>query len=179
MSLDLSQVPQYRSRKVVRAFKIEKIVECIHAVGSPIHNYLVCGAGNRHMTLTADWHEKHKPEIGGYIVLYLTPDDPVGHTSYCPQVEFERDHTYLAIDTWQSTKVVHALPIAGVTWTDPVGVNGYRLMFNHPASPDPVSVTEEWYSKFEPGPGWYYVIYEGGYTSCSPAHKFVSGYDRI
>lgn len=179
MTLDLSQVPQYRSRKVVRAFKIEKITECMRVVGDPIATYLVSGSHKGRQTITADWREKHQPEVGGYLVLYATSGAPVGHMSYCPGDVFERDHTYLALDSWHSTKVVHALPIAGVAWTDPIGADGYRLSLNHPAAPDPIHVTQEWYRKFEPAPGWYYVIYEDGYTSCSPAQQFVSGYDRI
>lgn len=37
-------------------------------------------------------------------------------------------------------------------------------------------VTAEWFAKHEPHVGGYYVVYEDGYTSFSPAAAFESGY---
>lgn len=39
-----------------------------------------------------------------------------------------------------------------------------------------VPVSLGWYSKHQPKIGGYYVVYEDGYTSYSPAEAFESGY---
>ncbi len=43
----------------------------------------------------------------------------------------------------------------------------------------PISVSEEWVSKHSPQTGGYYVRYEDGYESFSPAKAFEDGYTRI
>lgn len=43
----------------------------------------------------------------------------------------------------------------------------------------PVSVSYSWDTKYEPEAGGYYVVYEDGYASVSPAATFESGYTRI
>lgn len=40
----------------------------------------------------------------------------------------------------------------------------------------PVEVSAEWYRRHKPQPGGYYVVYEDGYTSYSPAKAFEDGY---
>ena len=42
-----------------------------------------------------------------------------------------------------------------------------------------IEVTREWYKKHEPHSGGYYVVYEDGYASFSPADVFESGYTEI
>lgn len=34
-------------------------------------------------------------------------------------------------------------------------------------------------AKYNPQPGWYYVVYEDGYTAFSPAEAFENGYTAI
>lgn len=50
-----------------------------------------------------------------------------------------------------------------------------------PADDDyaPFEVSEDWALKHSPQPGGYYVVYEGGYKSYSPAEAFEDGYTRI
>jgi hypothetical protein len=43
----------------------------------------------------------------------------------------------------------------------------------------PIACTEQWLAKHKPEPGGYYVVYEDGYTSFSPAEAFESGYTLI
>lgn len=43
----------------------------------------------------------------------------------------------------------------------------------------PFMVTADWFSRTNARPGDYWVQYEDGYTSCSPAHAFESGYTLI
>jgi len=43
----------------------------------------------------------------------------------------------------------------------------------------PFSVGQEYIRKHQPKVGGYYVVYEGGYKSWSPADAFEDGYTRI
>ncbi len=43
----------------------------------------------------------------------------------------------------------------------------------------PVEVDAEWMQRHKPKIGGYYVVYEDGYKSFSPADAFESGYTRI
>lgn len=43
----------------------------------------------------------------------------------------------------------------------------------------PLPVDAAWYRKHDPAPGGYYVVYEDGYKSYSPAKAFEDGYTRI
>lgn len=43
----------------------------------------------------------------------------------------------------------------------------------------PIAVDAAWYRKHDPTAGGYYVVYEDGYTSFSPAAAFESGYTRL
>lgn len=71
-------------------------------------------------------------------------------------------------------KTVHALKIETV---DRV-IGGVRLNFADkgyaPIKPDSSII-----SRYMPVPGDYYVVYEDGYKSISPAKAFEDGYTRI
>lgn len=43
----------------------------------------------------------------------------------------------------------------------------------------PIAVDAKWFRKHNPEKGGYYVVYEDGYISYSPAAAFESGYTRI
>jgi len=43
----------------------------------------------------------------------------------------------------------------------------------------PIKVDYNFMSKHKPKPGGYYVVYEDGYKSFSPAEAFEDGYSRI
>jgi hypothetical protein len=77
-------------------------------------------------------------------------------------------------------KEVHALKIAEVHYFSPAAgtANHGRLLFEDDryASMD---VTPEWVAKHDPKAGGYFVVYEDGYSSFSPAEAFESGYTRI
>lgn len=79
-------------------------------------------------------------------------------------------------------KEVHALKIAYVLNPDPVDMAGaslhplLRFENDHYAS---MEVTPEWVAKHDPKAGGYFVAYEDGYTSFSPAEAFESGYTHI
>jgi hypothetical protein len=43
----------------------------------------------------------------------------------------------------------------------------------------PFSVSAEWVNKHNPEVGGYYVVYDDGYSSWSPAKAFEDGYTRV
>lgn len=43
----------------------------------------------------------------------------------------------------------------------------------------PIPVSADWYRKHNPDAGGYYVVYDDGYTSFSPAKAFEEGYTRL
>jgi len=43
----------------------------------------------------------------------------------------------------------------------------------------PMQITSHMYAKFNPVAGWYFVVYEDGYQSFSPAKAFEEGYTLI
>lgn len=56
------------------------------------------------------------------------------------------------------------------------GLDGYILCF---AGGVRMPVTPEWVSKHAPAVGGYFVMYQDGYTSYSPAAAFEAGYTRV
>lgn len=44
---------------------------------------------------------------------------------------------------------------------------------------EPFFVEKDWFQKHSPEKGGYYVVYQGGYASYSPAADFESGYTLI
>lgn len=71
---------------------------------------------------------------------------------------------------YECHKVVHALKILGIS------LNG-ELGFEFPF--DSILMDREWLDKHNPEVGGYYVVYQDGYKSFSPAEAFESGYTRI
>lgn len=80
--------------------------------------------------------------------------------SGAPQTEMPR---------YQSHKQVWALKIASV--------DGLRLSFAE-AGYAPIAVKPELFARYTPVPGDYYVVYDDGYKSLSPAKAFEEGYTR-
>lgn len=75
---------------------------------------------------------------------------------------------------YQCHKIVHALKIQTVEFIR----NGALIT---PAEPGfaAFEVSADYVAKHRPQDGGYYVVYEDGYTSWSPAEAFESGYTRI
>lgn len=76
---------------------------------------------------------------------------------------------------YKSHKEVHALKIVSIRSRSVA--DGARLHFDHPFAP--IEVDQKWLEQHEPKEGGYYVVYEDGYTSWSPAEAFESGYARV
>ncbi len=76
---------------------------------------------------------------------------------------------------YQSHKKVWALKIKSLVILDDGGATiipeeeGYEIFY----------VNQEYVAKHKPQVGGYYVMYEGGYESWSPADAFEGGYTKI
>lgn len=55
---------------------------------------------------------------------------------------------------------------------------GAHLFFEE-AGYAPRPVNADWYRKHDPSPGGYYVVYDDGYASFSPATAFEEGYTKL
>lgn len=74
-------------------------------------------------------------------------------------------------------KEVWALKIRDALLPTPMNGSG-RLVPENKVF-EPIEVDAEYMQKHKPMPGGYYVVYEDGYKSFSPAAAFESGYTRI
>lgn len=72
---------------------------------------------------------------------------------------------------YQSHKKVWALKIIGIS------IDGFLSFEGEIYAPIPME--KEWLDKHNPEVGGYYVVYEDGYRSYSPASAFEAGYTRI
>lgn len=74
-------------------------------------------------------------------------------------------------------KIVGALKIADFEtssqWPDGVTIYFEEIGF------EPILVNKKWCDKHQPSRGGYYVVYDDGYTSYSPADAFEKGYTKI
>jgi len=75
---------------------------------------------------------------------------------------------------WRCHKVVRAAKIRRIIQL-PGG--GAVLLFDEAVKE--IDVEEAWITKHAPSGDGYYVVYEDGYASWSPAAAFESGYDLI
>lgn len=77
---------------------------------------------------------------------------------------------------YQCHKKVHAVKILSIGL---VGEDSKQVII--PADPgyEDIPVSDEWVAKHNPKIGGYYVVYEDGYASFSPAKAFEDGYTRI
>ena len=76
---------------------------------------------------------------------------------------------------YQCHKQVWALKIAGIV------IDQHGMVYFQPAEAgyDKVPLTPEYFAKHKPEVGGYYVVYDDGYKSYSPAAAFEGGYKRI
>lgn len=81
------------------------------------------------------------------------------------------------VPRYKCHKEVNALKIAMVA-IDEEGSGSLRLIFEDTRFAS-IVVSQEWVSTRHPEDGGYWVEYDDGYTSFSPAKAFESGYTRI
>lgn len=88
------------------------------------------------------------------------------------------DHgTSAEMPRYQSHKQVHALKILSVERAAD-GI-GYWMAFEEQMTYAPVRVAGDLFARYMAQPGDYYVVYDDGYKSISPAKAFEEGYKRI
>ena len=84
---------------------------------------------------------------------------------------------------YQSHKKVWALKIKEVVMNNAnvpnAETDGSAMIVPEDAGYAPFRVSAEYVSKHKPKAGGYWVQYEGGYQSWSPADAFESGYTRV
>ena len=71
-------------------------------------------------------------------------------------------------------KQVHALKIKSVLYSDQA-----IALVPEDGGYAPIELSLHFDTKHNPQPGGYYVVYDDGYASYSPAQAFESGYIRI
>lgn len=79
---------------------------------------------------------------------------------------------------YRSHKVVHALKIGQIEQIEPGKSEAANLIPVEGGFP-PIYGSPEYMNKHNPQVGGYYVVYEDGYESWSPAEAFEAGYDLI
>jgi hypothetical protein len=83
----------------------------------------------------------------------------------------------VAYPLYQCHKQVRAVKILAIN-PDPTALyTGQILMLDEGFSPLPVP--QHWIDKHTPVAGGYFVVYDDGYRSFSPAEPFEDGYVRI
>jgi hypothetical protein len=89
------------------------------------------------------------------------------------------------LPAFRSHKIVYALKIAGIEVRHPQVLDGQGATAFHPATLyfeerfAPLDVDAEWMRTRKPQAGGYWVQYQDGYTSWSPAKAFEDGYTPI
>lgn len=83
---DERQLPRYRCHKMVWALKIAQVDDAVSG-GGRLH---IADAGYAPLTVPVEYMVKHKPQAGGYYVVY---ED--GYKSFSPAEAFERGYTLI------------------------------------------------------------------------------------
>jgi hypothetical protein len=91
---------------------------------------------------------------------------------------------YAGMPQFQCHKKVGAVKIGMVTLHDPTGSNppvefSGGFIFPEGGNRLPIPFDAAFWEKHKPEAGGYYVVYEDGYRSYSPASAFESGYSSI
>lgn len=81
------ELPKYRCHKEVWAFKIEEVLLDDPDLHNGAHLY---GVNDENLDVNKEYLDKHKPEAGGYFVLYEG-----GYRSYSPADAFESGYTLI------------------------------------------------------------------------------------
>lgn len=82
--------------------------------------------------------------------------------------------TQVELPRYKCHKIVQA---AKITEISDASSTGRKLFFGEINGR--TEATNDWLEKHKPGIGGYFVVYEDGYESYSPAEAFESGYTKI
>jgi hypothetical protein len=91
------------------------------------------------------------------------------------------DGVSMEMPRYKSHKIVHALKIKGFKWLESDDSEAQDITFIIPEDSryKPFAITQEYWWKNSPVVGGYYVVYENGHQSFSPADAFESGYTLV
>lgn len=78
---------------------------------------------------------------------------------------------------WQCHKVVAAARIGAVRFEPPMDFG--QVFVETDGTAMGLAMDEAWMRKHNPQPGGYFVVYQDGYISYSPAEAFEEGYTRL
>lgn len=79
--------------------------------------------------------------------------------------------TYICHKTVKAAKITDIVPLDGI--------NGDKVAIELEGEKIGLHVGRDWTIKHEPEVGGYFVEYEDGYTSYSPAKAFEDGYSEV
>jgi hypothetical protein len=91
--------------------------------------------------------------------------------------EDRQSGTQAELPKYKCHKIVHAAKITEIKSHESDGTGSHTMIFGEVNMSK--FLTDEWKNKHNPKAGGYYVVYEDGYTSYSPAEAFESGYSKI
>jgi len=75
-------------------------------------------------------------------------------------------------------KMVSAGKIVSVTWGEK-GLDGHLVVESATGEPVTIDAANTWLARHQPMAGGYYVFYDDGYVSYSPAEPFEAGYTQV
>ena len=87
------------------------------------------------------------------------------------------DDTQKQLPLYECHKTVRAAKITEIKKFKDHGNTFYTLVFGEIVGRS--NFVSEWVKKFNPEVGGYYVLYDDGYSSYSPAGPFEKGYNKV
>lgn len=75
----------------------------------------------------------------------------------------------MQLEKYKCHKIVQAARILGISLTGELAFGTDNFILKD----------KKWLDKFKPGVGGYFVVYEDGYESYSPAKAFEEGYSKF
>ena len=88
-----------------------------------------------------------------------------------------REDTQVELPKYACHKKVRAAKIIEIESHESDGTGSHTMIFGEIRAKE--FLTDVWKEKHNPQVGGYYVVYEDGYTSYSPASAFESGYTKV
>ena len=87
----------------------------------------------------------------------------------------------IELPKYKCHKIVHAAKITEIESHESNGEGSCTMIFGEVKGIMVMSqfLTDAWRNNHQPYVGGYYVVYEDGYTSFSPAEAFEAGYTKI
>lgn len=121
------------------------------------------------------WSATHSDLLGDDWEVVAHPEDDQGEGQ--PH-DFRANQFQLPV--WRSHKIVAAARIRSIERSAAAGMHSrLELVDEGGVLIRAISLPDEYMMKHEPHPGGYFVQYEDGYQSFSPAPAFEGGYTRV